>query len=405
MSLELAQILEKELDSPYQVMIVDDSPVTRGFLIRLLSEDNSIKVVGYARNGQDAIDKIRIIKPDIVLLDVEMPIMDGLTALPKILEQYPDANVIMVSSLTSSNTKTTLDALSKGAADCIEKPTSSSDNSEFANKLTSKIKEITTTERSKKIARLREEAEHSKLEPSKSSNNNSSLESGKIEITHHKKCKDEIVLDTYIHHKISKGEISLKQGDIVVPKALAIGASTGGPQALASLFENLNEPLDSIPIFITLHMPEQFTSFVVQRINQVSKQKCFEAKDGMEVEPGNIYLAPGHSHMLVKKSSNKTVISLDKGEPINFCIPSVDPMFSSLSDCYSGKVLGVMLTGMGQDGLNGSRYIVDKGGAIIAQDEQSSVVWGMPGAVAKNGLCSYIAPITELADCILRVCK
>jgi two-component system chemotaxis response regulator CheB len=189
---------------------------------------------------------------------------------------------------------------------------------------------------------------------------------------------------------------------MLVPSVLAIGSSTGGPQALLTLFETLKNKI-KLPIFITQHMPPTFTTILAEHIASASGTRCAEAEDGEAVEEGRIYLAPGDYHMTVKRDGGKVVLSLNQDPPVNFCRPAVDPMLESLRAVYGSHVLTVILTGMGQDGLVGGRAIADEGGTVIAQDEETSVVWGMPGAVATGGVCSAVLPLDKIGPEILKI--
>lgn len=189
------------------------------------------------------------------------------------------------------------------------------------------------------------------------------------------------------------------------PDVIAISSSTGGPRILNQILKQLKGRTIRLPIFITQHMPSDFTGLMAEQISEASEIKCQEASDGMEIENGEIYVAPGNYHMLVKKSSTgKNVISLSVDAPENFCRPAADPMLRSLLNLYGGqKILSVVLTGMGQDGLKGCEMIVEKGGVVLAQDPESSAVWGMPGAVAKAGICTFVLPPEEMAEKIIEL--
>lgn len=198
--------------------------------------------------------------------------------------------------------------------------------------------------------------------------------------------------------KAGTGEISLRP----IPagfcaRALAIGSSTGGPQALFKLFEDLRGSLSKVPVFVTQHMPATFTTILAEHLGRSSGMDCAEAEDGEPVRAGRIYVARGDYHLVVKPGPSGPVIKINQDPPENFCRPAVDPMLRSLAAVYERRLLTVILTGMGQDGMRGSRVVVEKGGVVIGQDEATSVVWGMPGAVATNGLCSAVLPLDRIA--------
>jgi two-component system chemotaxis response regulator CheB len=197
--------------------------------------------------------------------------------------------------------------------------------------------------------------------------------------------------------------ITLRPFSKIIPRILLIGASTGGPQALATLVSELGEVIDLAPILITQHMPRAFTTVLADHLARASKHTAAEAIDGEPVCAGHIYLAPGGRHMRVARRDGTAVIVLDDGPPINFCRPAVDPLFQSAAEIWGPWVLGVILTGMGHDGKHGASCIVEAGGSVIAQDEASSVIWGMPGSIVEAGLCSSVLPIEQLAPLIVRL--
>ena len=199
--------------------------------------------------------------------------------------------------------------------------------------------------------------------------------------------------------KAAAGPIVLGKLPGKVAEIIAIGSSTGGPQALLALLEKLPESIQ-VPIVITQHMPPMFTKILAEHISRASGRPCAEAKDGEPILPRHIYLAPGDWHLVVASGQTGKVFRLNQGPPVNFCRPAVDSLFESVAEAYDGRVLAVVLTGMGQDGLNGGRAVIEKGGVVVAQDEASSVVWGMPGAVATAGICHAVLPLSDLPQYI-----
>ena len=354
------------------VMLVDDSSVIRGALTRLLEEDSSIKIIASVTNGELAISSAKRNQPDIVILDVEMPVMDGITALPEILKVSPKSKIIMFSTLTAKGADITLKALSLGAIECLVKPSSgaATKGGEFHNTLTRLIKNLCP-------AQLRKET---KATPQTTINTVSTSVAPKS-----------ANLKNFCLRKISTDYTGK-------PSVLAIGSSTGGPQALFTVLKSCND--FNIPIVITQHMPATFTKILAQHITQQTGIDTKEGEEGMVLEDGKAYVAPGGFHMLIKQEGLKKVIRLDEGPPVNFCKPAVDPMFDSLINIYGNKMLGVILTGMGHDGLQGGKNLTAQGGRLIAQDEESSVVWGMPGAVAMAGICSEVLPINDIGPWI-----
>ena len=318
--------------SKTRIMLVDDSAIVRGFIARILATDGNIEIVASLSNGQQAVESISRHKPDIVILDIEMPVMDGITALPKILAVAPKTKVIMCSTLTTR--KETLLRLvnSLGSA-------------------TPALKRAPTPEQP--VTQKRP-------------------------------------LYGTSEFKLHDDALSYKGK----PSAIAIGSSTGGPQALFTVLKNFIN--FDVPIFITQHMPPTFTAILAQHISKQTGLEAFEGAEGMVVENGKAYVAPGGKHMKIVREGINSIIHLDDGPAENFCKPSVDPMFRSIVQIYGNKTLGVILTGMGQDGLPSCKELVAAGGRLIAQDEASSVVWGMPGAVAINNLCSAVLPLNEI---------
>lgn len=357
--------------TPIRLMIVDDSAVIRGLLQRAVSELPDIEIVATASNGARALEQLKIFPADIITLDVEMPQMDGLTALPALLSISPRTRIIMVSTLTQRNAAISLKALELGAADYITKPSSRDDQEvlRFYRELVEKIRALAPQGVERPTAKKAE----------------------------------------------TPGTPVPTRAPVVVPpvtqypkvpiRALAIGSSTGGPQALATVFKGLATRFPNIPIFVTQHMPPTFTTILAEHIKQICGHPCAEGKDGELVENGRVYIAPGNYHMQVEKGeNNKNVIRLNQNPQVNFCRPAVDPMLESLAQLYGSGLLVAILTGMGSDGLGGARAVTAKGGTVIAQNEQSCVVWGMPRAVTENNLCSAVLPLDDIASYLIKAC-
>ncbi len=358
-----------------RVMLVDDSVVIRGFISRIIDANDDMEVVGSMQNGQFALNSIKRIDPDVILLDIEMPVMDGITALPKLLEADPEVKVIMCSTLTQRNADITLKALSLGAVDCIAKPTSSVElrnKQDFNDKLIRMIREIGTTK--KAPAHIESKVAVRNVTRKIAPENKKSFSLRKTQ--------------NGLYHK---------------PDIIAVGSSTGGPQALFGLIKNFKNV--KVPIVITQHMPPTFTTILAQHIEQQTGVTAFEGENGMKIEAGCAYIAPGGIHMTLERKTDGVYIKLNDGAPENFCKPSVDVMMRSVVSVYGKKVVGVMLTGMGNDGLSGFKKLVDAGGYCIAQDEETSVVWGMPGAVAMAGICSEVLPLEKLGPWVNNVLK
>lgn len=351
--------------APVRVMVVDDSHVIRGLLSRTLDSDPGVKVVATAANGKAAVDEIAKHEVDVVVLDIEMPVMDGMAALPLLIAARPGVQVIMASTLTLKGASISLKALSRGAVDYVPKPTSTGEiNSAegFKRELVSKVKSWGKAGRRKRPSGTAAPAAGSQLK-----------------------------------RLYAAGPIKLRDMPTLFrPDCIAIGSSTGGPQALFKVFQMLGK-VPNLPIFVTQHMPATFTTILAEHLAQAGGMPAAEAKDGEAVQPGRVYVAPGDFHMTVHVEGARKVLRLDKNPPENFCRPAVDPMLRSLAKVYGGKVLTLILTGMGQDGMKGGKEIINAGGVVVAQDEGTSVVWGMPGAVTGAGLCSAVLPLSDIA--------
>ncbi|MDR3423976.1 MAG: chemotaxis response regulator protein-glutamate methylesterase [Alphaproteobacteria bacterium] len=349
-----------------RVMIVDDSLVIRGFISRALDSDPAFMVVATASNGQIAIDTLRRTPADVVILDIEMPVMDGLMAIPKLKEIDPAVQIVMASTLTQRNADISIKALSLGATDYLPKPSARemAVPGEFQRALREKVKEL-----------------------------------GAVAWRKNARQTPQKIAGTAMPAPVEKKKIVLRPMPLIKPDVIAIGSSTGGPQALFEVIKSIGKDLPQ-PIVITQHMPPSFTTILAEHITRQCNVICAEAKEGEVLRSGYFYIAPGDFHMLIAKKPEGPTVHLVKDPPENFCRPSVDPMLRSLVDVYGGRILTVILTGMGQDGTKGGEAVVHAGGAVIAQDEATSVVWGMPGAVALAGLCSAIYPIGEIGSVV-----
>jgi two-component system chemotaxis response regulator CheB len=354
-----------------RVMVVDDSAVIRGLITRSLQSEPGIRVILSAANGELAIQKLKKEPVDVVILDIEMPVMDGLTAIPKIKEVDPAVQIVMASTLTHKNAEVSLKALSLGATDYISKPTSTlelTDAQGFQRELLEKVKELGIVARRRGVRRPSPDALVSVAPPP-------------VQIPAEKKA---IIL-----RPMPKGK----------PDIIAIGSSTGGPQALLTVIRAMGGELQQ-PVVVTQHMPPSFTTILADNISKQCNVTCVEAKDGDVLQPKKYYIAPGDFHMLFTRKPEGIAVKLTKDAQENFCRPAVDPMLRALVEFYGNRILSVILTGMGQDGCNGGKAVVTAGGAVIAQDEATSVVWGMPGAVATAGLCSAVLPLSEIGQTV-----
>lgn len=375
------------LSRPIRVMIVDDALAARGFVKRWVDAEPDLELVGSLRDGREAIELIEKIDPDVVVLDVEMPDIDGITALPLLLQKKPDLAIIMASTLTRRNAEISMKALALGALDCIPKPEANerAASADFRRELIEKVRQLGARRLRGRIpARARLPA----AAPSGLPRVDPAPALAPVIIPHLSKPHAAPVIRSFPR---------------LLPKVLLIGASTGGPQALTRVVAELTKIADRMPVLITQHMPPTFTTILAEHLARVSNRVVREAVDGEPVAPGRMYLAPGGVHMRVKRRDGHVCIALDDGAPVHFCKPAVDPLFSSAAQVWGNGVLALILTGMGCDGTNGASEIVAAGGAIIAQDEETSVVWGMPGSAAEAGLCSAILPLGDIAPKIVKI--
>ena len=353
-------------------MVVDDSVVIRGLISRWIAAESDMVVAASLRTGLDAVNQVERVNPDVAVLDIEMPDLDGISALPQLLAKKRNLIVIMASTLTRRNAEISFKALSLGAADYIPKPESTREPAAaetFHHDLIQKIRSLGA-----KVRRT-VSASSPPLGPT---------------------------LDRP-REPIARPPLVRRAFGTQAPRALLIGSSTGGPQALMALVTELGSVIDRVPVLITQHMPPTFTTILAEHLARSSHRPAHEAVDGEVVKAGQIYLAPGARHMRVVRHGADVVIALDDGPPVNFCKPAVDPLFTSAIDVWQAGVLAVVLTGMGSDGMRGGKEIVAAGGSVIAQDEASSVVWGMPGAAANAGICAAILPLNQIAPKLVRL--
>ena len=375
--------------NPFRVMVVDDSAVIRGMYARAFDNEVDIEVAFAAANGQIAINSFARANVDVVVLDIEMPVMDGLAALPKFMEMDSSVQVLMSSTLTKKNAEVSIVCMQLGAKDYLTKPSTTSELASadnFRRELVMKVRALGAARRKAKSLPFPGGAA-TPAAPSRARADGSGVSAP--------------LSSSALRKEVN---ISLRKAGTIQPEILAIGSSTGGPNALFEFFKNLDKSV-KLPMVVTQHMPPTFTAILAEHIEKSSGWPCKEAKSGDTLEKGKIYIAPGDFHMTFRKDAGNVFVELNQEPPENFCRPSVDPMLRSLVQLYGSKILMVMLTGMGSDGLNGSKFVVDNGGTVIAQNEETSVVWGMPGAVANAGLCHAVLPLSELSACSLRIIR
>lgn len=354
-----------EFNEFVKVLVVDDSVLMRKILGDMLSSDPRIKIIGMAKDGVECLDKIKSLSPDVVTLDVEMPNKNGLVALEEIMEKCP-LPVIMVSSLTQEGAQTTLKALELGCVDFVAKPTGSAPLNAFNMKSISR--ELISKVVSAKGARVRSAgASMVRGQPLRPAN-----------VPAHKKGRKDIV---------------------------AIAASTGGPMALQQLLTSLPKNLP-VPIVITQHMPKAFTAPFAKRLNSICDIVVLEAEEGLDMKAGHAYIAPGGNHLIVKRRGDRTpYCGLSDSPPVLSVKPSANIMFLSVVDEFGGNVVVVILTGMGRDGSDGAAGLSAKGAHIIAESQETCVVYGMPKAAVEAGIVDELLPLPYIPDAILRSIK
>ena len=333
---------------PIKLMIVDDSMVARAVLSRMIDADGNFEIAAIAGTAEDAIEALGQVMVDIVLLDLEMPGVGGLKALPKILEAAKGAKVLIVSSLAEEGAEETVAALALGAADTLPKPGTGRFNGRFSEVLLGKLRELGYADRS-------------------------SIPAAAVP---------------------TPPTVAVQSREPL--RLLAVGASTGGIHALGTFFAALPERI-GVPILVTQHLPPAFMTVFARQLSQAANREAVVAEDGTRLLPDLIVVAPGEAHLLVDEVNGKLVARLLKTKASSGCMPSVDPMLSSAGAVLGGGAMGVVLTGMGRDGAEGAKRLVVAGGSVMAQDEASSAVWGMPRAVAEAGIACAILPPDKLA--------
>lgn len=414
--------LAKQAEPPgaedVRVVIVDDSAVVRHVVADVIEREEGVTLVAMATNGREALKVLETARPHVVVLDVEMPVLDGLGALRELKKRWPTLPVIMFSTLTERGAAATLQALAEGADDYMTKPVSTTGPagafeavSEGLVPLLRSWGGIARARQARQEARARTEGlvpstppplvtrARTPVPPSWGSPGLSAS-----------------ALAPAIPRRLVPGQ-PMAKGPAPKPEpmpsraparrsqplvaAVVIGSSTGGPNALGIVVPSLPGDLQ-VPVFVVQHMPPTFTKLLAERLDAQSVLGVHEGAPGMVARPGHVYVAPGGSHMVVGRSGQDVIVKLDDGPPENSCKPSVDVLFRSAAATWGAGVLGVILTGMGQDGLVGARAIVSAGGVVLAQDEASSVVWGMPGAVVKAGLAAEVPTIGDIAANVVR---
>ncbi|WP_134496214.1 protein-glutamate methylesterase/protein-glutamine glutaminase [Microvirga pakistanensis] len=347
-------------EQPIRVMVVDDSAVIRGMIARWVGEAGPFEVVCTASNGRMAVDMAERHKPEIVLLDIEMPEVDGLAALPLLLKAHPASKVIVISTLTKRNAQVSLKCLSLGAVDYLAKPESARAADAAALFRRDLLEKLCALSAAK--------ARQTPAAPA-----------------------------TGVMSAPAAPAPSLRPGH-VRPKCLLIGSSTGGPRAVERVLQDLGPTLTRIPVLIVQHMPPMFTAVFAEHLQTLLSLPCREAKDGDAIVAGTVLVAPGGRHMGVNAGSGNPAVRLNDDPPENFCRPAVDVLFREAASVFGASAVAVVLTGMGSDGTVGARHLVQAGATVMAQDEASSIVWGMPGSVVRAGLAHDVLPLDTIGQ-------
>ncbi|MDQ0471352.1 protein-glutamate methylesterase/protein-glutamine glutaminase [Labrys wisconsinensis] len=415
-------------EPPVRVMVVDDAVVVRGLIVRWLTEAGGFDIVASHRTGRQAVDDIERADPDIVILDIEMPDMDGIEALPLILRKKRNCAVIMASTLTRRNAEISLKCLSLGALDYVPKPETNREvttSIDFRREIVEKVRSLGRRAVLRRLAAMpgreapmraeaRETVARAEAREAPTRAEGPTRPAGERPVFRASQTAAPAVGGFLARERAASRAaaepapagphaVTLRPFSPTLPRLLAIGASTGGPQALNTVLAGIAALIERVPVLITQHMPPTFTAILAEHLGRSCGKPTAEAVDGEAIRPGRVYVAPGGRHMLVKSADGHGVIALDDGPMINFCKPAVDPLFSSAARVFGGAVLGLVLTGMGSDGAQGAGDIVAAGGNVVAQDEATSVVWGMPGAVAQAGHCAALLPLGEIAPRLTRL--
>lgn len=368
-----------------RVLIVDDSAFVRRALKKIIGDEPDFEIVASAANGQLALRALDETTVDVVVLDIEMPVMDGLQALDAIRARDRNLPVVMFSTLTTRGSEATMEALTRGASDYVAKP-NGQDSQEDAFQAV----------RDHLVPRLRSMAQTRAIRPRSVDGTPRPApaaptgRSGPVPIIPPGKTAADIIAERRPHGGPARIDL------------VAIGVSTGGPSALQAVIGGLPADL-GVPVLVTQHMPPRFTDLLAQRLDQSSPLSVREARDRDPIQAGHVLLAAGDYHLVVREDGGTKRVALDQGPPVNSCRPSVDVMLASVAEHYGERVLVVILTGMGKDGLEGSRHLANLGAHVIAQDAATSVVWGMPGFVAREGVADAVLPLDEIAPEIVRL--
>ena len=360
--------------SRIRVLVVDDSVVVRRLVADALASEPQIDVVGTAANGQIALTKVEMLAPDLVTMDIEMPIMDGIEAVRAMRRRGDKFPIVMFSTLTERGASATFDALAAGATDYVTKPANVGSVAESLARVAGQL-----------VPLIKVLVPHAGSGPTPPGAGRPALGSERGVAARPS--------PVAVPNKVSLAAAPTGPGRPI--RVVMIGSSTGGPEALSKVFRSITAPLP-VPVVLVQHMPAVFTRQLAARLDRMGGSTVLESAGAEELEPGHVYLAPGDNHLELRASARGARTVLTQGPLVNFCRPSVDTLFRSVVRVYGGDVLAVVLTGMGADGRTGCGDAIAAGGTVIVQDEASSVVWGMPGAVAMAGFAHRIVPIDQV---------
>ena len=363
-----------------RILVVDDTVIYRRILARVIDGIENAEVVGSAENGQIALEQISAVDPQLILLDVTMPVMNGLETLKEIKKRYPEIDVVMISGINIDQAGLTLEALELGALDFIGKPTGTSSEDSLTVLKTKLEPIVDLVQKRAKPSRARERHRPPVRR-----------------VAQRAAAAEPVVVPPPVPEVVVPVKRKIGKIDII-----AVGVSTGGPKALNSLVPALSANIP-VPIVAVQHMPPLFTTSLTQNLDRISGLRVVEGKNGDKLKPGWMYFAPGGKHMVIRGSSSSPVIGINDSPPVHHSRPSVDVLFRSVGRIFSGNVLTLIMTGMGSDGADGVSSIRRTGGYSLVQDEATSVVWGMPGVVAERGCADEILPLPEIPARIMQI--
>lgn len=405
-----------------QVMLCDDSGTIRKLVKRAIEADMRIQVVAQAQNGRDAVEQLKQVKPDILVLDVAMPVMDGIDTVKAIRRSGNQLPIVMFSSFTTHDAEATIDAMQAGATDFVHKPSSQGHVStalkDVQLNLIPKLMELTKSfaesaklksKRTPTLKRTPAPAENSKPNTDLNTDPKSDSKPDLNRNPTSASARTSSPAKVPVPAEAAKAQPLNASFDLAASRknrinVVGIGSSTGGPAALTKLLTNIPSKFP-FPILIAQHMPPQFTAMLAQRLSEQTGHQVEEAKDGQVLKPSQILIAPGGYHMVIRRRRAEVIACLNQDAQENDCRPAIDPLFRSIAECYGSHSVGVVMTGMGKDGTEGAKMMKAKGAEILVQDEQSCVVWGMPNKVLEAGVADAMMSPEELGKAIASLCK